>query len=167
VSKHRASALPLPVVDFLDTSVFVEILDVPFMNDHRVEVMAEMDRRLAADVRFVLPTATVIESGNHVFQIKDGRARRSCAHTFMRFLAATAEGRAPWVLHERTWDAAFLTSLCEGGCTGATLAEHSERCLLGAGDLSILVERDMYAARVRASVRIWTLEKTMQTWADG
>lgn len=45
--------LRLPVVDFLDTSVFVEVLDIPYMNDHRVGILAEMDRRLGAGVRFV------------------------------------------------------------------------------------------------------------------
>jgi hypothetical protein len=44
------------VVDFLDTSVFVEILDAPYMNDHRADVLAEMDVRLKVKVRFVLPT---------------------------------------------------------------------------------------------------------------
>lgn len=71
------------------------------------------------------------------------------------------------MLHERTWDGAFLKSLSDGGGTGITLADHAVQRLLGAGDLSIVVERDMYAARVRACVRIWTLEQTMQAWADG
>ncbi|MFJ5221369.1 hypothetical protein [Streptomyces sp. NPDC088400] len=37
---------------------------------------------------------------------------------------------------------------------------------LGTGDLSIVVERDLYASRAQAKVRIWTLEATMGTWAD-
>ncbi|MDQ0776710.1 hypothetical protein QF026_005176 [Streptomyces aurantiacus] len=103
MSKYRESGLQLPIVDFLDTSVFVEILDVPYMNDHRADVLAEMEARLKAKVRFVLPTATVVETGNHVFQIKDGAARRTRAVAFMSMLRKTALGEAPWVLHERTW----------------------------------------------------------------
>ncbi|MFF5766746.1 hypothetical protein ACFY8F_29880 [Streptomyces tanashiensis] len=117
-------------------------------------------------MRFVLPTATLIETGNHVFQIKDGTARRSCASGFMNMLRKTASGEAPWVLHERTWDGAFLTSLCDGGTTGMDLTEHAVRQQLGAGDLSIVAERDLYASRAQAKVRIWTLEKTMGTWAE-
>ncbi|WP_326847355.1 AAA family ATPase [Streptomyces kaniharaensis] len=71
-----------------------------------------------AKVGFVRPTATVIETGNHVFQIKDGTARRVCASVFMSLLDKTSRGEAPWVLHERTWDGAFLASLCIGGTTG-------------------------------------------------
>lgn len=157
--------LALPVVDFLDTSVFVEILDVPGRNEHRTDIVVEMDERRRAGVRFVLPTATVIETGNHVFQVKDGAARRSCARRFMELLRLTAAGTAPWVLHERTWNADFLISLCDGGCTGMDLAEHAVRQQLGTGDLSIVAERDLYASRLRAEVRIWTLEATMGTWA--
>ena len=166
MSKQRQPGLRLPVVDFLDTSVFVEILDVPFMNEHRAEVLAEMDSRQQAGIRFVLPTATLIETGNHVFQIKDGSARRPCAERFMGLPRKTAGGQAPWVLHERTWDGAFLTALCDGGTTGLHLADHAVRKQLGTGDLSIVAERDLYASRVQAQVRIWTLEATMGTWAE-
>ncbi|MFD7897898.1 hypothetical protein [Streptomyces sp. NPDC059743] len=166
MSKQRRPGLRLPVVDFLDTSVFVEILDIPFRNDHRAEILAEMDARLKEGVRFVLPTATVVETGNHVFQIADGSARRRCAGTFMGLLRRTAVGEAPWVLHERTWDGSFLVSLCDGVSTGMDLAEHAVRRQLGTGDLSIVVERDLYASRAQAEVRIWTLEATMGTWAE-
>ncbi|TNM27237.1 hypothetical protein [Streptomyces sedi] len=165
MSRQRQPALPLPVVEFLDTSVLVEFLDVPHRNARRAEVLAEMDARLKAGVRFVLPTATIVETGNHVFQIKDGAARRDRALHLRSLLLKTARGEAPWVLHERTWDGAFLTSLCHGGTTGMDLAEHAVRQQLGTGDLSIVAERDLYASRARADVRIWTLEATMGTWA--
>jgi hypothetical protein len=61
LARQQHSGLPLAVVDFLDTSVFVEILDVPHMNGHRDAVVAEMDARLKANVKFVLPTATVMK----------------------------------------------------------------------------------------------------------
>lgn len=166
MSKQLQPGLRLPVVDFLDTSVFVEILDVPYRNDHRADILAEMDTRSKAGVRFVLPTATIVETGNHVFQIAGGSARRRCAQTFMGLLRKTALGEAPWVLHERTWDGAFLASLCDGVSTGMDLVEHAVRQQLGTGDLSIVVERDLYASRAQAQVRIWTLEATMGTWAD-
>jgi hypothetical protein len=69
------------------------------------------------------------------------------------------------VLHERTSDGTFLTSLCAGGSTGLHPAEHAARSQLGTGDLSIVAERDLYACKVRAEVRIRTLEATMGRWA--
>ena len=166
MSKRSGNGFELPVVDFLDTSVFVEILDVPFMNDHRADVLTEMDARLRAGVTFVLPTATVIETGNHIFQIAEGGARRRCADVFMRTLRRTAAGEAPWRLHERTWGRAFLTALCDGSRTGMDLCQHAATEQLGTGDLSIVVERDLFASRVQARVRIWTLEESMSTWAE-
>jgi hypothetical protein len=136
------------------------------MNDHRADVWAEMDRRLRDGVRFVLPTATIVETGNHVFRIGEGKARRRCAETFMGQLRKTALGEAPWTLHQRTWNEVFLTSLCDGGSTGMHPAGHAERRRLGTGDLSIVAERDLFASRVQAKVRIWTLEATMNTWAE-
>lgn len=44
--------------------------------------------------------------------------------------------------------------------------EHVVRQQLGTGDLSIVAERDLYASRAQAEVRIWTLEATMGTWAE-
>ncbi|MFI6405278.1 hypothetical protein [Streptomyces sp. NPDC050548] len=166
MSKRSGTGFDLPVVDFLDTSVFVEILDVPFMNDRRADVLAEMDVRLRAGVTFVLPTATVVETGNHVFQVGAGGARRHCADVFMKTLRRTAAGEAPWRLRERTWDGTFLTTLCDGGRTGMDLCEHAATEQLGTGDLSIVAERDLFASRVQARVRIWTLEETMSTWAE-
>ncbi|MER5355468.1 hypothetical protein ABT093_34720 [Kitasatospora sp. NPDC002551] len=166
MSGQRRSGLRLPVVDFLDTSVFVEILDVPHMNGHRAEVVSEMLSREKAGVHFILPTATIIETGNHIFQIKEGSARRGRATVFMNLLEKTARGEAPWRLHQRVWDSVFLADLCRGGATAMDLAEHAVRQQLGAGDLSIVAERDLYASRVQAEVRIWTLEATMQTWAE-
>lgn len=46
------------------------------------------------------------------------------------------------------------------------LAAHAVRQQLGTADLSIVSERDLYADRARAEVRIWTLEAAMGTWAE-
>lgn len=166
MTPRREEGLKLPVVDFLDTSVLVEVLGVPGKSQQREKVLEEFARREKEQVRFILPTATIIETGNHVFQVGDGRARRVCAENYMTLLRDTAEGLTPWVLHERTWNREFLRSLCAGAGTGIGPAEHASRELLGTGDLSIVAERDLYASRARARVRIWTLEATMSAWAD-
>lgn len=46
------------------------------------------------------------------------------------------------------------------------LTAHAVRQQPGTADLSIVSERDPYADRARAEVRIWTLEATMGTWAE-
>jgi hypothetical protein len=165
VRRERQEPLRKRIVDFIDTSVLVEILGVPGKSQHRAQVLDELSSRIAGSVKFVLPTATIIETGNHVFQLADGGARRCHAESFVKLLRMTANREAPWVLHERTWSSALLHQLCDGGSTGMGLAEHATCGLLGTGDLPIVVERDLYAQNADADVRIWTLENCMQAWA--
>lgn len=50
-------------VQFIDTSVLLEFLDVPGHNGRHAEITAEMERRIAHNVTFVLPVTTIIETG--------------------------------------------------------------------------------------------------------
>src|SRR5919197_648167 len=105
-------------VEFVDTSILVEILNVPGMNSSRARVLAQFDRRRKdRSVSLILPTAAVIETGNHIHHIPDGFARRKCAEAFAGTLRLTAANQAPWTLHGSHWDAAFLEAICSGSGT--------------------------------------------------
>ncbi|WP_045877129.1 hypothetical protein [Pseudofrankia sp. DC12] len=55
-------------------------------------------------------------------------------------------------------DGAFLERLVRGGSTGVSLVDHAMH-ELGCGDLSILMEREVYRDQTGISdVRIWTLD---------
>lgn len=154
-------------VDFVDTSILTNILQVPHKCQRYQEIRDEMIRREAARVVFVLPTATIIETGNHIFQLKDGDARRRCAQKYAAVLRRTADGQTPWTVFERTWSGELLHILCDGASTGLDLVEHAMRSQLGAGDLSIVMERDLYAAQNSGlHVRIWTVDDRLNTWAE-
>lgn len=155
------------IVDFVDTSILTNILQVPHKCERYGRIRDELIRRESAGVTFVLPTATIIETGNHVFQLKDGSERRRCAQKYVTVLRQTAEGRTPWTLFARTWSSELLHALCDGASTGLDLVEHATRSQLGTGDLSIVIERDMYAAQNSGlSVRIWTVDDRLNTWAE-
>jgi hypothetical protein len=85
-------------VEFVDTSILVEMLDVPDRNANRRTVLAEFQAKRRSGIHFILPTATVIETGNHVHHIKDGAARKRCAEAFADLLRLTAAAR----LHGRS-----------------------------------------------------------------
>jgi hypothetical protein len=155
------------IVDFVDTSILTNILQVPHKCERYQEIRDELIQRESAGVAFVLPTATIIETGNHVFQLKDGAQRRSCAQRYVAVLRRTAQGQTPWTLFARTWSSELLHALCDGASTGFDLVEHATRSQLGAGDLSIVIERDMYAAQNDGlTVRIWTVDDRLNTWAE-
>lgn len=153
-------------VCFLDTSVLTNILDVPGKNEQREAVVREFMQRRTGGWQLVLPLTAVIETGNHIAQVANGHARRTCAGLFTAMLGQVIEGRAPFVLHEMGWDAAFLDALVAGAATATPLSEHLATAFMGCGDLAILVERDRYRARVaRGSlVEVWTLDAGLQAY---
>ena len=108
------------IVEFVDTSILVELIDVPGKAQQVDEIRAQLLDRVGRRVDLVLPTAAVIETGNHIHHVGDGRARRRCATTFAGMLDLSARGEAPWVLHDATWDAELLDAIRTGSTTGPT-----------------------------------------------
>jgi hypothetical protein len=146
-------------VIFVDTSVLLNLLDVPNRNADREAVGAEYRRRIS-EGQLILPLSTVIETGNHIAHVADGGARRTCAETFVEMLRMIVADKTPFVLHEMGWDADFLSRLIGGGSTAVSFVDHLTQGLIGCGDLSIIVERDRYLARVArgTTAAIWTLD---------
>jgi hypothetical protein len=154
-------------VEFVDTSILVEMLDVPDRNANRDAVLAQFKAKRHSGIHFILPTASVIETGNHVHHIKEGSARLRCAEAFADLLRLTAAGQAPWTLFESIWDGEFLTAIRSGARTSTSMVEHCVAGTLSCGDLTVMAERDVYRSRVAKTtdVRIWTLDVAMQAWA--
>jgi hypothetical protein len=153
-------------VEFVDTSVLCNLLEIPGKSQHRDKVVEELKRKLEArDCDLLLPMTAVIETGNHIAQLADGRVRRSCAERFSEVLRMVADGEAPWALNEVEWDAGHLRSLIKGGRTGSNLVEHACN-RLGCGDLNILVERDRYLTRTSGvQATVWTLDALLSSYA--
>lgn len=144
-------------VEFVDTSILCNLLDVPGKNQHQREIAEELLlKRRQCDL--ILPVTAVIETGNHIAQLPNGHDRRDRAKKLHALLDLVVRGVAPWVLHTVEWGEPFLRELLEGGGTGIGLADHAMSGL-GLGDLCILTEREMYRERViGVEVGIWTLD---------
>ena len=160
------------IVEFVDTSILLEILDVPGKAQHSAETKAKLRRRVEDGRQLILPTAAVIETGNHIHHLADGAQRRRCALDFAELLELSARGEAPWTLHDATWDVELLDRLRTGCATGADLAEHATRGRssgLGTGDMSILAERDLYRERRvdprSVDVRVWSVDRLLASFA--
>ena len=154
-------------VDFVDTSILTNVLQVPHKCERYAEIREELIKREDSGIIFVLPTATIIETGNHIFQLKDDRERRQCAAKYVAVPRMTAQGLTPWTLFERLWSSDLIHALCDGASTTLDLVEHATQSQLGAGDLSIIVERDIYASRNSGlDVRIWTVDDRLGVWAE-
>ncbi|MDX3238902.1 hypothetical protein PV392_25055 [Streptomyces sp. ME03-5709C] len=143
----------------------MNLLNVPNKNSDHAEVTKRLAKiREACDL--VLPVTAVIETGNHVAQIKDGGTRGRCAERFAGVIRMSISGQAPWVLNTVAWDAEFLQSLLDGAGTGSNLVDLA-RAKLGCGDLSILTEVERYGARTsRVRISVWTLDEQLSSYCD-
>jgi len=83
------------IVVFLDTSVLVEVLGVPGKSQCPAEIQSQLRSRTEAGESMILPTATIIETGNHIAQLGNGDQRRRFAEAFARLLEGTVAGAAP------------------------------------------------------------------------
>ncbi len=80
----------------IDTSIFLNILNVPNCNQENKLVLDTFNVYIDGDCTFLLPMATIIETGNHISQNGDGTIRRKTAQRFVEAVAAAFNGNAPW-----------------------------------------------------------------------
>jgi predicted nucleic acid-binding protein len=92
-------------VVFIDTSVLVNLLDVPNMNSHREHVAEVFRAGQGKGMTYVIPVTTIIEAGNHIAQIQGhGDLRHECARRLVDALKMALVDQPPWVLTGSVWD---------------------------------------------------------------
>lgn len=150
---------------FIDTSVLSNLLSVPGKSQDMEKAQQDF-LALQEDnsVQFVLPVTTVIETGNHIAQIKNGDMRREVAQRFGKMLESVCEREAPWVLHDFGWGESFLRSFLGGANSQRTWYDLAQE-RVGGGDLSILVEASMYQNRLQIDCEIWTYDAGLRAYA--
>ena len=102
-------------VHFIDTSVFMNIVNVPGRNQQRAEVMQEL-RELLKDNKtnaLILPFATIIETGNHIAHGNDGNERRKAAQRFCECIQKTVKNEAPWQYYGNQLQEEDLLEICK------------------------------------------------------
>ncbi|TFH48281.1 MAG: hypothetical protein E4G89_06565 [Methanothrix sp.] len=86
----------MSAICLIDTSIFVEILNVPNKASEHEQVILELQGKIENEETLFLPMATILETGNHVAQNGDGGQRRSCALKFVSRVQEALEGRSPF-----------------------------------------------------------------------
>lgn len=139
----------------MDTTVFVEFLEVPTMSSQSDEIVTETRQKVELGEKLFLPMATILETGNHISQNGDGRQRRQCAERFLRQVALAIDGKSPFTPINflaaedmRNWLSEFPDAAMQGR---------------GLGDLSIIHdwERQKHLHHGRR-VYIWSLDDHLQ-----
>jgi hypothetical protein len=118
----------MSAIVLLDTSVYLNVLDVPGFNQERTNVLNEFERAVRARDRFLLPLASVWETGKHIAQLSDGRQRRQWAEKLTADVLSAFEGDTPYsATHfaKREDFEGWLTSFPDAAAEGKSLADHS------------------------------------------
>jgi len=141
----------MTAVCLLDTSVFLEILNVPTKALQHEAIMEQLGERLRLRETLFLPMATILETGNHIGQNGDGRERRACAKRFVEQVNAALAGGSPFK------PISFLTAKE----MAVWLAEFPQHAATGSGlgDLSIIHDWNRLCSLHRGQrVYIWSLD---------
>lgn len=140
-------------VRFIDTSIMLNLLEVPGRCAEKEQVKEEWRSILEKKEILIMPVATIIETGNHIAHIADGRSRRSITLKFQEYLRKTAESRAPWQLYGEGLTIEEIQYL----------AEHMEeftRNQIGIGDMTIIYAYQKYIEEQPAigTIMIWSAD---------
>lgn len=141
----------------LDTSVFVELLNVPNMNAQHDTIIDKLKQKLDDDEFLFLPMATILETGNHIAQNGDGAQRRNCADSFVNQVQLALDGKSsfkPIVFPQQDalqqWLAVFPDFAMRGQ---------------GLGDLSIVQDWERMCKQNPAHrVYIWSLDQHLASY---
>ena len=81
----------------VDTSILVELLNVHGVATRHVETLEQYRERSGARQLFLLPVPVLLETGNHVAGVPDGRLRRAAAERFIELATLALDGGSPFV----------------------------------------------------------------------
>lgn len=150
-------------VELVDSSVLCELLELPNWSsaENIKEVTDAFTKKQAAGIRFVLPLATIVETGNHVNQIKPrrGGSKARWVELFVNMVRQAQCGKEPF-LPTPVWNRddvnRWMTEF---------LKKKDWKKSPGIGDLSI--QSDSANAKIRLTlpsditVKVWSIDKDL------
>jgi hypothetical protein len=147
----------MSAICLLDTSIFVEILNIPKKAQKHTQVLAELTSKIEKGESLFLPMTSIIETGNHIGQNGDGGLRRKCAERFIKMVGEALEGHSPFqplnfleAEHMKQW----LREFPDHACTGS-----------GLGDLTIIHDwKRTCELSPRRRVYVWSLDEHLSAY---
>ncbi|HON36899.1 MAG TPA: hypothetical protein PLY52_11410 [Methanothrix sp.] len=142
----------MSAICLIDTTIFVEILDVPMKATQHEQVLSELEAKIQNGETLFLPMAAILEAGNHVAQNGDGGQRRECANKFVIQVQQALNEQSPFKPisflkpeNLQQWLSEFPDSAMRGQ---------------GLGDLSILHDFNKICNQnPRRRVYVWSLDE--------
>ncbi|MCX7628149.1 MAG: hypothetical protein N2Z69_07055 [Methylophilaceae bacterium] len=150
----------MSAIVLLDTSVYLNVLDVPGFNQDCAAVLDEFERSIRAGDYFLLPLASVWETGNHIADLTDGQTRRRFGEKLVADVTKAFKGDTPYRATHFPDRDEFLTWLSDF----PNMVMHSKttkklREGISLADLSIIKEWQRNCSlHPMTRVRIWSLD---------
>ena len=156
----------MKIIYLIDTSILLNILAVQNCDQDTARVLDEYDTYTELGCTFILPMATIIETGNHIAQNGDGSTRRKTAQIFVDMIKDAFSGAAPFQISELPSSYEILTWLDDfPNHAGRNKSPSKTTEGTSFGDLSIIKEFEKCCGRFAMSeVRIWSLDSDLQQY---
>jgi hypothetical protein len=150
----------MSAIVLLDTSVYLNVLDVPGFNQDRAAVLENFERSIQAGDHFLLPLAAVWETGNHIADLGDGQTRRRYAEVLGADVARAFRGEVPYRATHFPERDEFLCWLGDfPDMVMRSKSEKKQREGVSLADLSIIKEWERNCDRHPMSrVLVWSLD---------
>lgn len=105
---------------------------------------------------------SIVESGNHIAHIADGRIRRERSLIFKEFLEKTANNEAPWKLYGVKLEKDDLLALAE------KFPDYALQYEMGLGDMSIIHFYEKYKEETPAvgHIMIWSTDRHLSGYEE-
>ncbi|MDR7132763.1 hypothetical protein J2X69_005137 [Algoriphagus sp. 4150] len=147
-----------PNIWIIDTSVFMNILDVEGFNQDRGIILKEFGSRIEDKDIFFLPFVVLIETGNHIAQL-NGNIKFTKAQEFVKFVKSALNGQTPFI-PLRFPEKEDLLNWIDGFPEKAAQE-------IGFGDFSIIKDWEEQSNLSQGwSVKIWSLDAGLQGYAS-
>jgi len=153
----------MSAICLIDTSIFLNLLNVPNRNQDREQVVLDYQTYVESACTFILPMATIIETGNHIAQNGDGNTRRRTAERFSGIVLAAFNGEAPYQPSEFPNSNEVISWLAEfPDHAGRNKSQDKITEGTSFGDLSIIKEFEKCCAKFSMSeIFIWSLDEDL------
>jgi len=153
----------------LDTSVYLNVLNVPDRNQQRDDVFSQFEAQVKRGDHFLLPMATIWEAGNHISRLVTGALRRQYAQQLAENVQAALNGDAPFrttYFPDSSVFALWLQAFPDFAQRNKTPEKTTEGVSLS--DLSIIKEWEQTRDRHSMSrVLIWSLDSDLIAYDTG
>lgn len=153
----------------LDTTIYLNVLDVPGRNQQRDEIFNGFRERVCNGDYFLLPLATIWETGNHISRLSSGKLRRQYALQLAENVQSALNGEAPYrttYFPDRSIFAQWLQAFPDFAQRNKSPEKITEGVSLS--DLSIIKEWELTRDRhPELRVLIWSLDRDLAAYDTG